>query len=65
MRAAFEQRRKTLPNALAAGFGEISKADITDAIIECGFDANIRGERLSVADFCRLSDKLFELIEKK
>ena len=65
MRAAFEQRRKTLPNALSAGFGEISKADITDAIIECGFDANVRGERLSVADFCRLSDKLCELIEKK
>lgn len=65
MRAAFEQRRKTLPNALSAGFGEISKADITDAIIECGFDANIRGERLSVADFCTLSDKLCELINKK
>ena len=64
MRAAFEQRRKTLPNALSAGFGEISKADITDAIIECGFDANIRGERLSVADFCRLSDKLCEIIEE-
>ena len=62
MRAAFEQRRKTLPNALSAGFGEISKADITDAIVECGFDANIRGERLSVADFCTLSDKLCELI---
>ena len=28
MRAAFEQRRKTLPNALAAGFGEISKAKL-------------------------------------
>ena len=65
MRAAFEQRRKTLPNALAAGFGEISKADITDAIIACGFDANIRGERLSVAEFCALSDKLCELINNK
>ena len=65
MRAAFEQRRKTLPNALSAGFGEISKAEITDAIVECGFDANIRGERLSVADFCRLSDKLCELINNK
>ena len=65
MRAAFEQRRKTLPNALAAGFGEISKADITDAIIACGFDANIRGERLSVAEFCTLSDKLCELINNK
>ena len=65
MRAAFEQRRKTLPNALSAGFGEISKADITDAILACGFDANIRGERLSVAEFCTLSDKLCELINNK
>ena len=64
MRAAFEQRRKTLPNALSAGFGELSKTDITDAIVECGFDANIRGERLSVADFCKLSDKLCDLINK-
>ena len=65
MRAAFEQRRKTLPNALSAGFGEISKADITDAILACEFDANIRGERLSVAEFCTLSDKLCELINNK
>ena len=65
MRAAFEQRRKTLPNALSAGFGEISKAEITDAILACGFDANIRGERLSVAEFCALSDKLCELINNK
>ena len=65
MRAAFEQRRKTLPNALSAGFGEISKAEITDAILSCGFDANIRGERLSVSEFCALSDKLSELIKSK
>ena len=65
MRAAFEQRRKTLPNALSAGFGELTKTEITDAITGCGFDANIRGERLSVSDFCTLSDKLFELINSK
>ncbi len=62
MRAAFEQRRKTLPNALSAGFGELSKADITEAIVSCGFDVNIRGERLSVGDFCMLSDALTKLI---
>ena len=65
MRAAFEQRRKTLPNALSAGFGELTKTEITDAITGCGFDANIRGERLSVADFCTLADKLTELIKSK
>ncbi len=62
MRAAFEQRRKTLPNALSAGFGEISKAEITEAITSCGFDVNIRGERLSVEDFCKLSDALTKII---
>ena len=65
MRAAFEQRRKTLPNALSAGFGELTKTEITDAITSCGFDASVRGERLSVADFCALSDKLCELINAK
>lgn len=65
MRAAFEQRRKTLPNSLSAGFGELSKLEITDAVLSCGYDASIRGERLSVADFCALADKLSELINSK
>ncbi len=59
IRAAFEQRRKTLPNALSAVFSEISKERITEIIVECGLDANIRGEKLSVADFTALSDKLY------
>lgn len=65
IRAAFEQRRKTLPNALAAGFGELSKDRITQAIVDCGFEPSIRGERLSTRDFVLLSDKLFEAIEEK
>ncbi len=59
IRAAFEQRRKTLPNALSAVFGEISKERITEIILECGLDASIRGEKLDVAQFAALSDKLF------
>jgi 16S rRNA (adenine1518-N6/adenine1519-N6)-dimethyltransferase len=65
MRAAFEQRRKTLPNALSAGFGELSKTEITDAITACGFDPSVRGERLSVSDFCILSNRLYQLIRSK
>ncbi len=64
IRAAFEQRRKTLPNALYAVFSEISKERITEIIIECGLDANIRGEKLSVAEFTSLSDKLYAEINK-
>jgi len=64
IRAAFEQRRKTLPNALSAVFNEISKEDITEIIVNCGHSPTIRGEKLSVADFCLLSDKLYEQINK-
>ena len=65
VKGAFEQRRKTLPNALSSTFGELSKEEITEAIISCGHKADIRGERLGVAEFIALSDKLYELIEQK
>ncbi len=62
IRAAFGQRRKTLPNALAAGFGELSRPAITEAVAASGLDVNIRGERLTMPDFVTLSDKLAGLI---
>lgn len=63
IRAAFGQRRKTLPNALAAGFGELTRPAITEAVAAAGLDVNIRGERLTMPEFVALSDKLTELIE--
>ena len=65
IRAAFEQRRKTLPNALAAGFGELSKDELTQAVIDCGFAPEIRGEKLGVADFVALSDAILDRINAK
>ena len=64
IRAAFEQRRKTLPNALSAVFGELTKDEITNIIASCGHDVNIRGEKLSVADFTALSNELYRAINK-
>lgn len=64
LRAAFGQRRKTLPNALAAGFGELTKPQLTEAVISAGFGADIRGERLSTEDFVRLSDEINRRIIK-
>ena len=61
IRAAFEQRRKTLPNALSAGFPEIPKETLTALIEECGHRPDIRGERLDIADFVALADKIFEM----
>lgn len=64
VKAAFEQRRKTLPNALSASFGEISKEKLTDAVVSCGHSADIRGERLDIAQFVALSDKIYDLLNE-
>lgn len=56
VRVAFAQRRKTLVNALSAGFGELSKESIEKCIIDSGFDAKIRGEVLSIGDFAKIAD---------
>ena len=58
VKAAFEQRRKTLPNALAAGFPTISKERLTEIVEACGLPADIRGEKLDTATFVTLSDLL-------
>lgn len=56
IKAAFSQRRKTLKNCLlGAGF---DKNKITSAISELGFDENIRGEKLSIEQFGKLSELL-------
>lgn len=63
--AAFEQRRKTLPNALSAGFGKLSKEEISEVVASCGHPLNIRGEKLSIQEFTALSDALFLRIRQK
>ena len=57
VRAAFNQRRKTLVNALSSAFGNKTKEELTEIITSCGFDEKIRGEKLSIRDFCSISDK--------
>ena len=58
IRLAFEQRRKTLANALSAGFPDIPKDVLTGIITDCGHRADIRGERLDTAAFASLSDRI-------
>ena len=57
-RAAFNQRRKTLVNALSAGVPGCDKARAAAAVAACGLDARVRGETLSLARFAALSDAL-------
>ena len=51
VKAAFSQRRKNIKNCLLSG-------GFTKENIQRGFDENIRGEKLSIEDFGRLSEEL-------
>ena len=58
--AAFALRRKTLVNSLMTAFGALGKERLTELVLSCGLDANVRGERLGLADFARLAEALRE-----
>ncbi len=58
VRAAFNQRRKTLVNALSAGLNDVTKEQAAAAIAACGFEERIRGEALSIEQFAAVSDQL-------
>jgi len=58
--AAFALRRKTLVNSLMTAFGALGKARLTELVVSCGLDANVRGERLGLAEFARLAAALQE-----
>ena len=61
IRASFNQRRKTLANGLN-NFGTFSvgKESLQACIEELGIPANIRGEALSLEQFARLSNLIFD-----
>ena len=58
VRGSFAQRRKTLINGLSAVFGSLSKAQLTEILVDCGFSPNVRGETLSIPEFARLADAI-------
>lgn len=61
IRASFNQRRKTLANGLH-NFGAFSleKEELQECIEELGMPVNIRGEMLSLEQFARLSNLIFD-----
>ena len=59
IRASFNQRRKTLVNGLANDASlPVTKEQAADALEQMGLSATIRGERLSLQEFARLSGLL-------
>lgn len=59
IRASFNQRRKTLQNGLHNSSElQIPKEKVVQALEEMGLPASVRGEKLDLAQFARLSDLL-------
>ncbi len=58
VRSSFLQRRKKLSNGLASGFPELGKAGAAEVIERAGFDANVRGETLSIPEFARIANEI-------
>ncbi len=57
VRAAFGQRRKTAVNSISTGLG-IPKEKVANALVNCGFDVNVRGETFTMQDFANLAKEL-------
>ena len=65
IRAAFNQRRKTLVNALGSGLPELGKEKAEQILIACGLDPRIRGEAVDLEGFVKISNKVFPEISPK
>ncbi len=62
IRAAFNQRRKTLVNSLKnADSLSFSREQILNAFAEIGLEETVRGEKLTMAQFAALSDVLSDV----
>jgi 16S rRNA (adenine1518-N6/adenine1519-N6)-dimethyltransferase len=59
IRAAFNQRRKTLANAVKNFEGlSYSREEVENALTSLGLDTRVRGEALGLQEFAALSDAL-------
>lgn len=57
VKAAFSQRRKTLPNSLSAGL-QISKLTITNALNRANVPVNYRAEQLTMEQLAKISNAI-------
>lgn len=59
IKASFAQRRKTLLNGISSGLS-IPKDTASELMLSAGIQPSIRGEKLTLAEFAALSDKIYE-----
>ncbi len=65
LKGAFALRRKTLQNSLATVFAEFSKDKLAVLLTQAGIAPTVRGETLSVADFCRIADIFYQAKQER
>ena len=58
VKAGFALRRKTLVNSLQTGY-QLPKERLAEIVTACGLSPTVRGERLTLEDFARLSNALY------
>lgn len=58
VRGAFQLRRKTLANSLAAALPELGKERVQEAVASLGLPEGVRGEKLTLQDFACLAEGL-------
>lgn len=62
IRAAFNQRRKTLANAVSSGLG-CPRETVQKALENCGFDIKIRGESIDIVGYAKISDEIGKILD--
>ncbi|MBE6582333.1 MAG: 16S rRNA (adenine(1518)-N(6)/adenine(1519)-N(6))-dimethyltransferase RsmA [Ruminococcaceae bacterium] len=65
IRGAFAQRRKTLVNSFSSEFSELSKEELTEAVVSVSFTPDIRGEKLGITEFALIADAVYDKIQIK
>lgn len=64
IRASFQQRRKTLVNGLNnAPWIPVDREEITRCVESLGYGPSVRGEKLTLEEFARLSNLLWEKMQ--
>lgn len=64
VKAGFAMRRKKLSNGLASGFPELGKTGAAEVLEAAGFDANVRGETLSIPEFVLIANEIVKRRKK-
>lgn len=59
VKAGFALRRKTLVNSLQTGY-QLPKEQLAEIVTSCGLSPTVRGERLTLADYARLTNALHD-----